>query len=156
MDQQTLVQFAQDLGVRDAQKRVASLTWIEVADFSLATRKIPGHTLMNLLARFKSRECGDPRDKIYALRRLARSLIESLLVPVDYRLPAPVVWRRAVRAHLQLYENLDILYLFSSSPAPEDFSSWAHECTAPWAMHPGNLEVKSEGVEFIVFFGRLL
>jgi hypothetical protein len=59
--------IAQDLGVRDAHKRAASLTWTEVADFSLLeTRKIPGHMLTNVLARFKSRQCGNPLDKIYA------------------------------------------------------------------------------------------
>lgn len=155
MDQQTLAQVAQDLGVRDAQKRASSLTWTEVADFSLlATRKIPGHTLTNVLARFKSKQCGKPLDKIYALLGLARPLMEPSLLPVDYGLSAPVLWRRAVRAHLQLYENLDILYLFSGSPTPEDFSSWAHECIARWATHPGNLEVKSEGVEFMASLGR--
>jgi len=155
MDQQALVQVAQDLGVRDAQKRVESLTWTEVADFSLLeTRKIPGHTLTNVLARFKSRQCGKPLDKIYALLGLARPLMEPSLLPVDYGLPVPVLWRRVVRAHLQLYKNLDILYLFSGSPTPEDFSSWAHECTARWATHPGNLEVKNEGVEFMASLGR--
>jgi hypothetical protein len=155
MDQQTLAQVAQDLGVRDAQKRATSLTWTEVADFSLlATRKIPGHMLTNVLARFKSRQCGNPLDKIYALLGLARPLKEPSLLPVNYSLPAPVLWRRAVRAHLQLYEDLDILYLFSGSPTPEDFSSWAHECTARWATHPGILEVKSDGVEFMASLGR--
>jgi hypothetical protein len=156
MDQQTLAQVAQDLGVRDAQRRATSLTWTEVAHFSLlATRKIPGHILTNVLARFKSRQCGNPLDKIYALLGLARPLKEPSHLPVNYSLAAPVLWRRAVRAHLQLYKDLDILYLFSGSPTPEDFSSWAHECTARWATHPGNLEVKSEGVEFMASLGRL-
>jgi hypothetical protein len=155
MDQQTLAQAAQHLGVRDAQKRAASLTWTEVADFCLlSTRKIPGHTLTNVLARFKSRQCGNPLDKIYALLGLARPLMEPSILPVDYSLPVPVLWRRAVRAHLQLYKNLDILYLFSGLPTPKDFSSWAHEFTARWATHPGNLEVENEGVEFMASLGR--
>ncbi|KAE8449885.1 hypothetical protein EG329_007362 [Mollisiaceae sp. DMI_Dod_QoI] len=155
MDRQTLAQFAQDLGVKDAQKRAASWTWTEVADLSLlATWKIPGHTLTNVLARFKSRQCGNPLDKIYALHGLARPFMEPSLLPVDYGLQAPVLWRRVVRAHLELYGNLDILYLFSGSPTPNGFSSWAHECTARWATHPDNVEVKSGGVEFMASLGR--
>lgn len=74
---------------------------------------------------------------------------EPSLIPVDYKLPVPQIWRQTVRAHLERYEDLDVLYLFSGSPAPLGFSSWAHECSARWAMSPAYLEVKNVGVEFV-------
>jgi len=160
MDRPTLARLAGDLGVSYAQEREASLEWTEVADFSLrTTRRLPGHTLASVLARFKSRQCSNPLDKIYAILGLARPLMEPSLVPIDYGLPVPVLWRRVVRAHLELYSNLDILYLFSGSPTPTPtptspaFSSWAHECTARWATDPAALEVKDAGVEFRASLG---
>jgi Heterokaryon incompatibility protein (HET) len=161
MDRSTLVRLARDLGVSCSQERAASLEWTEVADFSLrTTQRLPGHTLASVLARFSSRQCGEPLDKIYALLGLARPSMEPSLVPIEYGLPVPVLWRRVVRAHLELYANLDILYLFSGSPTPMSmpaspaFSSWAHECTARWPMNPAALEVKDAGVEFKASLGR--
>jgi len=147
MDHPSLIEVAYNLGIKDARGR--PLEWTEVGDYVLHhLHKLPGHTLSSVLARFRDRQCTEPRDKIFAYLGLTRRSKEADVVQVDYNVDLSTLWRQVTRAHVRLYKDLNIFHHFASLHRPKGFSSWAHDMVLSTAVDPLKFEVEELQIIF--------
>jgi hypothetical protein len=154
LDRPAFLEAASSLGIRARQP--SELTWTEVSDTVIRENfHVPGHRFCGLLARFKDRECRDPHDKVYAFLGLARQHMEAAVIPLDYEMELPKLWRSVTRAHLECYQNLEVFELFANLHGPDGFSSWAHEITTEAATRgiPTRLEVPKLGIRLNASLG---
>ena len=75
-------------------------------------------TLLNHLCNFRGRQCGDPRDRVYALRSLACDIKQSDIDP-DYNEDVSQTFARATKAILKRQQNLNVMFLCCNPEDPE-------------------------------------
>lgn len=99
-------------------EKIARLQWIS-AEYHRG-RRLP---LQVLLYESRDRQCGNPRDKIYALQGLMYEQPTALLRP-DYDLPVAVVYANATRFLISASQSLDIICGQEPSKAIDGLPSW--------------------------------
>jgi hypothetical protein len=86
--------------------------------------------LITTCSHYRRFEATDPRDKVYALRGLARGDALLDMIPVDYNIAVDDLYRRVARVSLQMSGNLQVLSVNSSgtsgrqSTGSPDLPSW--------------------------------
>ncbi|PMD13834.1 HET-domain-containing protein [Hyaloscypha hepaticicola] len=71
----------------------------------------------------RPRGCGDPRDKVYSILTMTNSDLRLILQP-DYSKSARWTYIRAVKAHIEVYRNLDILCYSMHGSSSTTYPSW--------------------------------
>lgn len=71
----------------------------------------------------RSRGCGDPRDKVYSILNMADAEVASALIP-NYSQTVRWTYILAVKVHIKVYLNLDILCYSMHWTTASDYPSW--------------------------------
>jgi hypothetical protein len=105
--------------------------------FMLLRQRISGPRishLLDILIETRHRECSDPRDKIFGVLSIARSMDEERFpqLKANYEDPTPTVYWKFSAFFIQHHGPGFFLSLIKSAPRLEGLPSWAGDWTAPW------------------------
>jgi len=103
----------------------------------------------------RSRGCGDPRDKVYSILSMADADVAHALSP-NYSESVRWTYMLAVKVHIRVYQNLDILcYSMHSHLSPtSEYPSWCPDWREPQNRSILGSTVQSIDVGFNASGGR--
>jgi hypothetical protein len=90
-------------------------------------------TLLRLLQIHRNREATDPKDKVYGIIGLSSDFSSGTYLEPNYEFSIGEVYASVVRAHIEKYDNLDILGHCGFSGRDPDLPSWVPDWRVPLA-----------------------